>query len=183
MRYNKDVEGSRGAFYLPTTSRYSVAPLPSTRTGKAGWRLVVGEGQVGRGRKFSKDTRDISLDLRLRIFEKGYGLCVYCGGFADEVDHVIPWHFSHNSEERNLVASCQLCNNLAQGKIFSSFHAKKSYILMQRAKRGDIPLCLWMSCCTWCHALFSPGVNCATNLICPKCADDNGQPTERPLSE
>ena len=138
---------------------------------------------MGMWRKFSEDTRCISLDLRLRVFEKSQGMCVYCGGTAEHIEHVVPWSFCRKSEERNLVASCQLCNLLAHDRMFSSFQAKKLYILMQRAKRGDSVLYPWMSCCTWCHAPFNPGVNGATNLICAWCAATDRQYVERPLAE
>ena len=173
---------------MPTTSRYSVAPLPSTRTGKAGWRLVVRAGNMGMHRKYA-NTRYVPLYRRLRIIEKYNGMCVYCGGLANVVDHVVPWCFSRNSEDNNLVASCNLCNGIACGKVFSGFHAKKAYILAQRAERGDSVLYPWMSSCCWCHSYFKPGVDGATNLVCSSCMrtsqveelDDFSQ-SEHPIS-
>lgn len=36
--------------------------------------------------------------------------CWYCGGYADTVDHVVPYTMSHDNTPANLVAACRSCN-------------------------------------------------------------------------
>jgi hypothetical protein len=47
---------------------------------------------------------------RLRILERDGHVCRWCGGPADEVDHVIPAIRGGTDDPTNLAASCRPCN-------------------------------------------------------------------------
>lgn len=36
--------------------------------------------------------------------------CQICGGYGDEVDHIVPWGISHDSTLPNLRVLCLKCN-------------------------------------------------------------------------
>ncbi len=48
---------------------------------------------------------------RLRVLERDGYVCRYCGGPANEVDHVAPLSRGGTIDERNLVAACKRCNS------------------------------------------------------------------------
>lgn len=70
------------------------------------------------------------------ILKRDNGICVYCGGAAQCVDHILPWIFSRDNREDNLAASCTVCNAIAGDKVFENFIEKKNYILDHRLKKG-----------------------------------------------
>ena len=45
-----------------------------------------------------------------RIRDKFSHRCQLCGGYGDQVDHVIPHAISHDSSEANLRVLCRACN-------------------------------------------------------------------------
>jgi hypothetical protein len=47
---------------------------------------------------------------RLRILERDGRRCRWCGGPADEVDHIIPADHGGTDADDNLAASCRRCN-------------------------------------------------------------------------
>ena len=58
--------------------------------------------------------------------------CAYCGGYAGEVDHVMPRAAGGRDTPDNLVGCCIPCNRTASGWVFPSFEDKKRYILLRR---------------------------------------------------
>ncbi len=48
--------------------------------------------------------------LRLRILARDAYTCAYCGGQANEVDHIIPLKRGGSDDADNLVAACRTCN-------------------------------------------------------------------------
>ena len=45
-----------------------------------------------------------------KIREKFNHTCQLCGGYGNEVDHIIPFAVSHDSSESNLRVLCKPCN-------------------------------------------------------------------------
>ena len=72
------------------------------------------------GIKFWKETKPIrgytskwprSLKhLKKWVLERDNYECAYCGGLADQVDHVIPLRHNGSNYPQNLVAACARCN-------------------------------------------------------------------------
>lgn len=56
---------------------------------------------------------------RLIILERDGYICGYCGGEANEVDHIIPRDKGGTNEHSNLVAACKLCNGTKSNLIGS----------------------------------------------------------------
>ena len=50
--------------------------------------------------------------LRSFIFSRSNDKCVYCGGKATEIDHIVPRSSGGTNSVYNLVASCRACNEL-----------------------------------------------------------------------
>lgn len=48
--------------------------------------------------------------MREEVFAAKGRTCVYCGGFADEVDHVVPVKIGGVDAIDNLVPACRSCN-------------------------------------------------------------------------
>jgi len=88
----------------------------------------------GKGRK----RLPMSKPLRAKILSEASGICAYCGGTADRVDHIRPFSADPVDLEANLVAACRLCNALAGDKQFASFEAKRKWILQRRLERADL---------------------------------------------
>lgn len=121
-------------------------------------------------RRLTRHKKDLILD-------RDAHMCVYCGGDATVVDHILPWTWDHNDDPLNLVASCIDCNLIASDKIFDSLFDKAAYI---RGKRGLIK---WtrrdfqkrsVNICINCKAYFKLCVNGATNFLCIRCAIEAG---------
>lgn len=53
--------------------------------------------------------------LRISVWNKGDGKCVYCGSNLDEknftVDHIYPRSLGGDDKEDNLAISCRSCNS------------------------------------------------------------------------
>ena len=121
--------------------------------------MMHGRGLLGSGDKEAILARD------------GY-VCVYCGGEATTVDHVVPFSYSYDDSPSNLVACCLDCNIIASDKMFSSQALKQQYITDRRAGRK------WTrrfekrkpSRCCDCHILYYPLAHNATAFLCPVCA-------------
>mgnify|MGYP001564616118 CR=1 FL=1 len=60
--------------------------------------------------------------------------CVYCGGFAEARDHIIPRSFicregnSGFDDVNNIVAACGRCNSFKSNKIFDTIEEIKNYL-------------------------------------------------------
>ena len=107
-----------------------------------------------------------------KILERDLYICAYCLGNATEVEHVVPWDWTHNNDEDNLVASCVDCNRIASDRVFSSFDEKRAYILVVRTGRKwtrKLAIKYQVFRCTSCHVVFEPLQGGATNFLCPKC--------------
>ncbi len=70
--------------------------------------------------------------------------CVYCGGVARELDHVLPISLAlalpyepWPANILQLVPCCVRCNRIARARLFKSFAAKRNYI---RSRLRDIIL-------------------------------------------
>lgn len=75
---------------------------------------------------------------REKVLKRDNDTCVYCGSFANVVDHILPWSYSYDGSMKNLVASCWPCNSVASNFYFPSIQEKQIYILTERLKReGD----------------------------------------------
>lgn len=71
------------------------------------------------------------------ITKRTYGdVCVYCGGNAGTVDHVIPWSYVCDQSRSNLVTACQTCNSIASNLVFQSFTDKRDYVRNRRIQLG-----------------------------------------------
>lgn len=115
--------------------------------------------------------RLLSPAIREYILEKYNYHCVYCGAYANTVDHIIPYAYIQEHNPDNLVACCNDCNVIAQDKIFENFEQKATYIKEARSrKKWKRRLRLRQAICADCKAPFRPGVHGATNLLCPACA-------------
>ena len=47
---------------------------------------------------------------KARIRERDNHTCQLCGEYGHEVDHIIPWTVSHDSNDSNLRVLCVKCN-------------------------------------------------------------------------
>jgi len=99
--------------------------------------------------------------------------CFYCGDYANEVEHIIPFSYLFSGrahDPSNLVASCRWCNAIASNKIFNHAEEKKEYILSIRSMpRWQYKLARQFSFCCDCGWLFRPGIAGASNLLCSLC--------------
>lgn len=64
-----------------------------------------------------RGTRAITVEKKIRIFERDERTCRYCGHHPSargrnrlELDHVIPWSRGGTNDEDNLVTACHDCN-------------------------------------------------------------------------
>lgn len=110
----------------------------------------------------------IGKKIRQAIFTESAGCCVYCGWPASTLDHIIPRSFGGSDARYNLVASCALCNTIANDKIFDDIDQKRAYIQEQLAlprfrNRRQLSRCIE------CDELFRQGWQGATALLCAKC--------------
>lgn len=48
---------------------------------------------------------------RKRVLQRDGWTCGYCGGYADSVDHIVPYSQSGSNDMWNLVAACRSCNS------------------------------------------------------------------------
>lgn len=71
--------------------------------------------------------------LRAIVFDQTGGACFYCEKtVATDLDHIVPYSYSQDNSERNLVPACGVCNAIAGNQHFESLQAKKEYILAER---------------------------------------------------
>ena len=48
--------------------------------------------------------------IRQKVLKRDHNTCHYCGGSANQVDHIIPRKQGGSNELSNLVAACSSCN-------------------------------------------------------------------------
>ena len=69
--------------------------------------------------------------------------CTYCGNPCDNLDHVIPVLYTHNSRKnvsyskKVTVPSCGECNTLLGDKMFLTIGDRAAYLSQRYAKRFD----------------------------------------------
>lgn len=61
--------------------------------------------------------KNFGVDMARRIMLRDKGTCVYCGGIATQVDHVVPASKGGPAIMANGVASCAGCNGKKRGNI------------------------------------------------------------------
>jgi 5-methylcytosine-specific restriction endonuclease McrA len=54
---------------------------------------------------------------RKAVLEGSNYICHYCGGEANEADHIIPVNHGGTNELSNLLPSCKKCNSSRQDKV------------------------------------------------------------------
>ena len=87
----------------------------------------------------SINRKPVPRGLWLKILRESDFMCVYCGGDANEVDHIIPYVYSQNNKEENLIAACGTCNRLASDKVFESLIEKIGFVQKRRADKNLPP--------------------------------------------
>jgi hypothetical protein len=119
--------------------------------------------------------KNMSETLRNHLFNLYDYTCVYCGGFATQIDHIKPYSWDADDSEENLVPCCQDCNLIASDKIFKTFIDKKNYIQdklkLPKWKRKRLAL---ISLCTECGAIFTPRKDGSSVFLCANCHKKNG---------
>ena len=86
----------------------------------------------------SNQRKPVSKVIWLKVLRESSFMCIYCGGDATEVDHIIPYSYSQNNDEKNLVPACSTCNGLASNKIFDSLIEKIGFV-QKRRKDKKLP--------------------------------------------
>jgi 5-methylcytosine-specific restriction endonuclease McrA len=51
-----------------------------------------------------------ALEYKQQVRERDNYTCQLCGAYGDQVDHIIPWAVSHDSQMGNLRVLCKPCN-------------------------------------------------------------------------
>lgn len=74
----------------------------------------------------------VSPERRWAIIERAGGICIYCGLPAVCVDHVVPYSYSQDNSDDNLVAACRWCNAHLSNMTFDSVRAKREYLQTQK---------------------------------------------------
>ena len=74
-------------------------------------------------------TRTLTKERKESLLDQFGWVCQYCDEAASDIDHIIPWSWSQDDSDANLVASCRLCNLISGNKIFKGFADKRYYIL------------------------------------------------------
>lgn len=91
------------------------------------------------------DQRHLTREKKDKVLKEFGYTCAYCCDDATEVDHIIPFCYSHDDSEANLAASCHFCNAVANDKLFKDFAAKREYLVERKyryfAKR---PVPVWL---------------------------------------
>ena len=110
---------------------------------------------------------------RVKILERDQYVCAYCLGDATEVEHVVPWSWSHCNDEDNLVATCKECNQIAGDRMFTSFDEKRAFILIKRSSRKwtrRLAMKYQVFRCVNCKNIFVPLEHGSTNFLCTTCS-------------
>jgi len=84
--------------------------------------------------------KPVSSGLRMKVLRETEFMCIYCGGDATEVDHIIPYSYSQDNRKINLVPACGECNRLVSDKVFDTFAEKILFIQRERKRKKLDPL-------------------------------------------
>lgn len=79
----------------------------------------------------------VSPVLSKKIFERDGGMCVYCGGYALQLDHVIPVSKGGINGKNNLVCVCRRCNYKKAGNLDMDYITRGLFWLMQHGENVD----------------------------------------------
>ncbi len=72
---------------------------------------VAGDWQVNRGiGPEDRIRRELSQSKKRKILKRDNHICQYCGGEANQVDHIIPVSQGGTNKWSNLAAACWKCN-------------------------------------------------------------------------
>ncbi len=71
-------------------------------------------------------------DLRTATLKRDNHICRYCGAKGIQADHIIPRKRDGPDTLENLVACCVACNEVAGGRVFTSFSRKRDWVRDQR---------------------------------------------------
>ena len=73
--------------------------------------------------------RYIPPNVRLDVEFRDNGICQYCGGGAECIDHIVPVSKGGSSKTAaNLVQACTNCNSVFSDKLFESFKEKRAWM-------------------------------------------------------
>ncbi len=106
-------------------------------------RESEGEAKRGRLKKIIKDYLIKSQNNRCIYCDKLFGT-IYLYGQKPRlvkihIDHFVSWKYSGDSSENNLVASCDLCNQIKSSLYFETFQEAYVYIRLElQRKRVEI---------------------------------------------
>ncbi len=84
--------------------------------------------------------KNVPEGLRYKILRETNFMCIYCGGDANQVDHIIPYSYSQNNSEENLVPCCGTCNGIASNKVFDSLAHKMLFVQQRRQAKKLFPI-------------------------------------------
>lgn len=84
--------------------------------------------------------KPVASGLRMKVLRETDFMCIYCGGDATEVDHIIPYSYSQDNRKINLVPACGECNRLVSDKVFDTFVEKILFIQRERKRKKLGPL-------------------------------------------
>lgn len=70
--------------------------------------------------------------VRAKALKRDGYTCQYCGDKATTADHIVPRSKGGPNTMANLVACCSRCNEIAGGREFADFQAKKRYVVRVR---------------------------------------------------
>lgn len=111
-----DIKRIDNDLYLCYYCWSSVGETVTNHGGRMTWeeRLEVKlqEDRLLEIRREEVRTRNISSELRTKIYERDKYRCRYCGGYEGGlcIDHIIPISKNGTTEEHNLATSCTSCN-------------------------------------------------------------------------
>lgn len=74
-------------------------------------------------------TRSGNKNTKDKVLKRDHYKCVYCGGYATEVDHVIPLSNRGIEGIKNMVACCTSCNMKKSKCLTAEMAARGLYIL------------------------------------------------------
>jgi hypothetical protein len=83
---------------------------------KASVGASVGASSLGSGAGYER--RSIAQDVKMFVWQRDQGKCVYCGDNRDlEFDHIIPVSMGGSNTARNLQLLCEPCNRSKGGNL------------------------------------------------------------------
>ena len=71
------------------------------------------------------------------VWERDGGRCVYCGNYADVIDHVIPVCKGGINAMNNEVCCCKRCNYKKSGKLLQDYITRGIFWLLQHGEDMD----------------------------------------------